>query len=195
MPKADDIIKFAKVIGKLKRTPRTGWKMAGVKNYESVAEHSLRVALLAMLLSDLKGKRADKLVRMALVHDLEEAVTGDIVTFHKTKEKQKALERSRKGIKKALSVLPKNLQEKYIRLWEETEQLKTADSKFLKQLDYIEQMFQASEYEHEQGINLQQFWEFMEKKFRFTDPIIMEIFKRLKKQRPKKFKKMGVWVR
>ncbi len=185
--KPEDIIKFAKIAGKLKRTPRTGWKMRGVKKYESVAEHSFRTAVLAMLLSDLKGKN-DRLIRMALLHDIEEAVTGDIITMEKMKDIKKAEKNARDGVEKVLSVLPKDLKEKYLKLWNESEQLKTKDAKLLKQIDYLEQMMQALEYEHELGVNLEEFWVFMEKGFKFTDPLIKNIFEQLKAQRPKAFK-------
>ena len=185
--KPREIIEFAKVIGKLKRTPRTGWGVCGVKNSKSVAEHSFRTTFLAMLFSDLKGKN-DRLVRMALLHDIEEAVTGDIMTMEKVKDRKKAEKKAKDGIGKALSALPKGLKEKYFKLWNESEQLKTKDAKLLKQIDYVEQMMQALEYEHEQGVNLEEFWVFMEKEFRFTDPLIRKVFEQLKAQRPKAFK-------
>ena len=50
-----------------------------------MAEHSWRVALMAMLAADeFPGVDIDRVVRMCLVHDIGEAVTGDIPTFIKT---------------------------------------------------------------------------------------------------------------
>ena len=53
---------------------------------ESVAEHSWRVSLLAMLLEDeIKDVDFSKIIRMCIIHDLGEAITGDIPVFWKTK--------------------------------------------------------------------------------------------------------------
>jgi len=50
-------IGFILQAGILKNLPRTGWLLRGIKNPESVADHSYRTALLSMLLGDLlKGK-------------------------------------------------------------------------------------------------------------------------------------------
>ena len=52
---------------------------------ESVAEHSWRVALMAMLMEDeFPELDIDKVIRMCLIHDLGEAFTGDIPVFDKT---------------------------------------------------------------------------------------------------------------
>ena len=52
---------------------------------ESVAEHSWRIALMAMLLkSEFPELDIDKVTRMCLIHDLGECFTGDIPTFLKT---------------------------------------------------------------------------------------------------------------
>ena len=72
------LIEFISEVGRLKRLPRTGWVESGVPDPESVADHSFRVALLTLVLADLKGLDALKAVRMALIHDLGEAETGDL---------------------------------------------------------------------------------------------------------------------
>ncbi|MBI5442651.1 MAG: HD domain-containing protein [Deltaproteobacteria bacterium] len=65
-------------MGMLKRTPRTCWQFLGTGE-ESVAEHSFRAALIAYTLARLSdGVDADRVLRMALFHDLPEARTGDL---------------------------------------------------------------------------------------------------------------------
>src|SRR5690242_15589080 len=66
----------------LKRLPRTGWLHIGVQAPESVADHSYRIALLTLLVA--AGEPALDLARaltIALVHDLPEAIAGDITPF------------------------------------------------------------------------------------------------------------------
>ena len=72
---------FFKTVGKSKRILRSGWVRAKVKDPESVAEHSFRVGFLAMVLSDKLsvGLDKNKLIKMSLLHDLAEVITGDIV--------------------------------------------------------------------------------------------------------------------
>ena len=63
----------------LKRTPRTGWQFLAGAEGESVADHSFRVAMIAFVLARLGDDEvdADHVLRLALVHDLPEARTGD----------------------------------------------------------------------------------------------------------------------
>lgn len=64
----------------LKRTPRTGWQFLPGATAESVAEHSYRVAMIGFVLARIAGEDidADRVLRLALVHDLPEARTGDL---------------------------------------------------------------------------------------------------------------------
>jgi putative hydrolase of HD superfamily len=64
----------------LKRTPRSGWQFLAGAASESVADHSFRVAMIAFVLSRLEDDAldADRVLRLALVHDLPEARTSDL---------------------------------------------------------------------------------------------------------------------
>ncbi|GAB4255223.1 HD domain-containing protein [Deferrisoma sp.] len=74
----DRIADFLFEAGMLKRTPRTGWQFLG-SGTESVAEHAFRTTVIAYTLARLSpGVDADRVVRMALLHDLAEARTGDL---------------------------------------------------------------------------------------------------------------------
>ena len=65
---------------RLKWVTRSGWAMRGVPDPESVAEHSWGVAVLALVLAQESGAPLDRgrLLTTALLHDLQEVVTGDI---------------------------------------------------------------------------------------------------------------------
>lgn len=74
----DRIVNFLFEVGMLKRTPRSGWQFLG-SGSESVADHVFRTTLIAFTLARLEeGVDADRAIRLALVHDLPEARTGDL---------------------------------------------------------------------------------------------------------------------
>jgi putative hydrolases of HD superfamily len=69
---------FAFELGVLKRMRRAGWWHAGVRDPESVAEHSLRTAQLASMIASLEGADAGRAAFLAVWHDVQETRTGDI---------------------------------------------------------------------------------------------------------------------
>jgi len=64
----------------LKDEKRTGWELRNIEDPESVADHSWNIALLCLVYSEEEDVNTDKCVKMALVHDLAESQTGDLVT-------------------------------------------------------------------------------------------------------------------
>jgi len=160
--KEKDFIEFAKIIGKLKRIPRTGWKTSGVKEPESVAEHIFRAVVIGMLLGDSEKLNTEKMMRMLLLSDLEEAVTGDIELTKKYKKIKEIRKGEEKAIKKIFYFLPKKLRNKYVSLWKELKSERTKEAKLCKDIDKLEMMIQAFEYELEDKKNrkrLKKFWE------------------------------------
>lgn len=75
---AKAVASFAFELGVLKRMRRAGWWHAGVRDPESVAEHSLRVAQLASLLAAIEGADPSRAALLAVWHDSQETRTGDI---------------------------------------------------------------------------------------------------------------------
>ena len=73
------IVEFVAMTGKSKKILRSGWIREKIKDPESVAEYSFQLSVLAMVLADTLGVDKEKLIKMALLHDLGEVVTGDIV--------------------------------------------------------------------------------------------------------------------
>ncbi len=63
--------------GALKRVPRSGWSLLGIRGSESVADHTFRTAVVGWCLAQLAGADADRTVSLCLFHDLAEARTGD----------------------------------------------------------------------------------------------------------------------
>jgi putative hydrolases of HD superfamily len=131
--------------GRLKSEPRRGWvKKLGVPDPESVADHSYRTALMAMVLSDLWGLDTGRAVRMALLHDLPEAVVGDAMPEERSGEAKAALETG--AMKDLLRGLPPRLRARYGALWSDFVSGRSEEARLVRQLDKLEMAIQASEY-------------------------------------------------
>lgn len=167
-----DTIDFLNKAGKLKRLSRKGWIIRKVPNPESVADHSFRTALMAMLLAKKCGFDENKCVKMALLHDLAEAIAGDITP------KEMTPKRKRKAEKSAASILFKN-ELGLKKIWKEYEAQKTSEAKFVYELDKLEMMLQAAEYEKNHNIDLSEFFTYATD--RIKAPKLKKIAARLRK--------------
>ena len=139
-----NVIKFLEITGILKRTQRTGWVEVGVYRPESVADHTFRTAFLCMLYADMETLDPLKLLRMALIHDIPEAVIGDLMPSQKTAETK---ENEKTAMHQILNLLPEKQRENYLAVWNEYQEGKTKEAKAVRQLDKIEMALQAREYE------------------------------------------------
>ena len=81
---------------------------------------------------------------MALIHDLPEAIIGDVTPSQKTKE---IIEKEKAAINRILDLLPRKQREEYFMIWKEYQQGKTEEAKAVRQLDKLEMAIQAKEYE------------------------------------------------
>lgn len=156
----EGIIEFLRTVGRLKGLARAGWLEAGVENPESVAEHSFRTTVLAMVLADFQGLDAEKAMRMALLHDLGEAETGDLTPEKKRRRGPAYARDEDEAMTRILSTLPKPLAERYRSLWEEYCERASPEAETAIQADKVEMLLHALEYE-EEGIDpsrLNNFW-------------------------------------
>src|SRR5258708_32840707 len=62
----------------LKRSKRTGWWIAGIKDPETIAEHSWRTAVIGAVLATMEGADPAKAALLATFHDTQETRIGDI---------------------------------------------------------------------------------------------------------------------
>ncbi|MDJ0693521.1 HD domain-containing protein [Mastigocoleus sp. MO_188.B34] len=142
----------------LKQLYRQGWLQHGIepKYCESVAEHSFCVALLGLLLADQYPELdVNKVVRMALIHDLGEIYAGDFTPKDKI-DKNHKFELEKKSVLQVFNKLPNGW--KWINLWEEYEQGISAEANFVQQLDRLEMLLQASIYEQQRQVDLSDFF-------------------------------------
>jgi 5'-deoxynucleotidase YfbR-like HD superfamily hydrolase len=160
-PEMEKIIDFLMKIGKLKKMRRTGWVEAGIRDAESVAEHTFRTAVITMILADLYGLDAGKALKMAILHDLSEIETGDLTPRNKIKLGDGFAQIEISAIKKALSKLPSELRTNYFSLIMEYFSASSHEAKLVRQADKMEMILQAFEYEKSQSYSgeLDRFWE------------------------------------
>ncbi len=131
---ARKLIDFLRVMERLKDAPRHCWTTGGRR--ESVAEHSWRVALMAMLMADeFPELDIDRVVRMCLVHDIGEAITGDIPAFVKT-DADRAVEGHE--VEALIGGLPEPWPRQLGDLFDEMAALQTPEAKLYKALDRME---------------------------------------------------------
>ncbi len=169
---ADGLARFLHRVGRLKALPRTGWLHRGVPagETESVADHSFRTALLAWLVASAQsGLDRDRVLKLALIHDLAEALAGDptpydpagLPTESDLEARRTFLNRrlvrsdARRAAKRAaeaaamatlLADLPPPLAAELATLWTELEEVATAEARFVKQADKLEAYLQSREY-------------------------------------------------
>ena len=185
-----DLVNFLHEAGKLKDIKRIGWLMRKVKEPESVADHSFRLALMVMVFGRKFKLDQEKALKMALVHDLPEAVCGDIASRMKEEDQLYSNKEKMAIEKKALQKMLKNLKDKRLSqeifdLWLEFEEGESKEAKALRQLDRLECLFQTFEYEKEgrNGVNLQEFYDFAEE--HVFDQELMGLIEKIKEKRKK----------
>lgn len=76
-------VAFLHEVGHLKMLDRAGWRLAGITDPESVAEHSFRVAVIAYVLAVMEGCNPDRAAVLALFHDIPECRIGDVPSVGK----------------------------------------------------------------------------------------------------------------
>ncbi|WFE64778.1 HD domain-containing protein [Micromonospora sp. WMMD714] len=72
------VMRFIFEAGVLKRAARTGWWFAGVKDPESIADHSFRTALIGMMLAAMEGADPARVSMLCVLHDTQETRITDI---------------------------------------------------------------------------------------------------------------------
>jgi putative hydrolase of HD superfamily len=143
----------------LKHIYRQGWLKRGIsaEQCETVAEHILGVAMLAWFVTDqyFPSFNRDKILRMALVHDLGEVFTGDLTPEDQVSPGEKR-RRERESIMHVVGRLPRGRE--YVDLWEEYEAGRTNEARIVRQLDRLEMACQALVYERQELGSLDEFF-------------------------------------
>lgn len=125
----------------LKCNTRHSWTSTG--RHETVAAHSWRLAMMALLLKEeLPEVDMDKVLRMCLIHDLGEAVTGDIPSFEKSEADEATESAALAGL---VGELPQPQRGELTALFAEMDALNTPEARVYKALDKLEAVIQHNE--------------------------------------------------
>ena len=149
------ILDFLRAAEALKVNTRSAWTSGG--RQESVAEHTWRLCLMAMVLApSVPDVDFARLVRICIVHDLGEAIGGDVPAPEQARRKSsgeahKAAD-ERRDLVQLVAPLPAELRDEIIALWDEYEAAATPEARLAKALDKLETILQ-----HTQGRNPPEF--------------------------------------
>jgi len=186
---AAGIIELLTELMRLKAVPRMGWLLRGVRDVESVAAHSFGVAFIAMLLGDrarMRGRQVDgeRLLRLALLHDLTEARTGDLPSTIKSYFDPDVLKAADESAAAAMLEALSPLGQQYLELWREYEHRASLEARLVKAADKLDLLLQAREYERGGARSMQEFWENAEADFSQlgVDELIADLVEQLQKQ-------------
>lgn len=113
--------------------------LSGHGRNENDAEHAWHMAIMAYLLKEYSNEPVDigKVMLMCLIHDIVEIDAGDTYAYDAENLKtQKAREDAAK--ERIFSILPEEQKEELIKLFDEFEEFKTAESKFAHAMDNLQ---------------------------------------------------------
>lgn len=162
----------------MKTIKRQGWiDKLDIANPESVADHTFAMAVMGMVIADSEKYNVEKILKMILLHDLAESITGDFTPDSIKKDKKIFLEN--KTFEKILTNLPENLQKQYLQIWNEYQENISKDSKFVHQIDKLEMALQAKNYSKE-NLSKKSISSFLESSQKnISDPNLLKLFKQI----------------
>ena len=204
-----NILHFVINVGKLKNIYRKGITFYGVKNPETTNDHVFRTAIIALVSTPRKKLNLEKVLKIALIHDLCKVYAGDITPYdgflpkdkkeryqfvrkwprllkrEKEKWAAKKFEKEYSSLKKLISKLPKRLKKEILTLWTDYTKWKTPEGKFVYQLDMAENLVEALEHrEKNKKFPTQPWWEHADEVI--DDPILLKFLKEIEKEELKK---------
>ena len=204
-----ELLNFFIEVGKLKGKHRRGWQIHQIKNSESTAEHIFRVTIIAWILGQKKRLNLEKVIKMALIHDLCEIYALDLTPYdpllpEDEKKAIKAMKVLKKrwpkftstlkrkkqkdkykielaGLKKLTFGLPSYLITEIKNLWIDFEKGLSKEGRFLKQIDKFENFLQGIEYWKKYGKIQYKLWTRWIKEI-IDDPILLELIDEIDKK-------------
>jgi putative hydrolases of HD superfamily len=141
---AEGYLEFFRAVAPFKEVLRNSWTAGGRR--ESAAEHSWRLCLMALALEgELEGVDVGRLIGLLVVHDLGEAVRGDVPAPMQAGDKAPG---ERADFASLLGGLPGPAAARLLALWDEYDRADTPEARIAKALDKLETCLQ-----HVEGAN------------------------------------------
>jgi putative hydrolase of HD superfamily len=131
--------------GTLKRVRRSGWWVLGIRDAETVAEHSFRCAIIGYILARMENAAASKVLLMTLFNDIHEARINDL---HKMAQRYiKSQEAEDAAFAEQIEALPGGIKNELSSIHKEYRKQKTKESIIARDADILECLIQAKEYQ------------------------------------------------
>lgn len=200
--KVHDILTFLQRTNQLKSVPRFGSSLR--RDHDTVAEHSWRLTLMAYIIASECGVHVNinRVMAIALVHDLAEAKTGDIDAYtvivgqrsvtDKGEREAEAMQEMTEGI---------GFGDTMYAIWKEYEDQQTLEAKFVKALDKIEAFLHIAERGVKAYIPKEFHADYADKAVRAFDeathhfPEVKDLLDMVKRDLKRQFAEVGVeWV-
>lgn len=146
----EGILSFLRATEELKNTLRSSRTSNG--RHESTAEHTWRLCLIVLLFEkEYPELNILKLLKICVIHDLGEAISGDIAAVDQVEGVDKGAN-ERRDLQVLIQPLPERLRLEILELWDEYENASSEEAKLAKAFDKIETILQ-----HTQGKNPEDF--------------------------------------
>lgn len=192
-----NILKVIALAEKLKYEMRHSWLSNG--RQESVAEHTWRMSLMAVLVQPYLDKEVnmEKLLKMVIIHDLVEAEAGDIPAFDTMNSEQLQLqkqENEQKAILNIKHILEGPLGDELYNLWIEFEAKETYEAKVANALDKLEVKIQHNEADIDTWIPIEHKMTFQVAKHTDFDSFLSKLQKMIEQEGEKKLIAAGIDV-
>jgi len=146
MSRKEDIkvLNFIAEAGMLKRVRRSGWWVLGIKDAETVAEHSFRCTVIGYVIACMEKVPPLKVLLMTLFNDIHEARLNDL---HKMSQRYIKLKKAEdKAFGEQIASLPKNIKDELTGMHAEYRRQNTKESLIARDADILECLIQAKEY-------------------------------------------------
>ena len=146
------VLQFLRATERIKTTTRSAWTSSGRE--ESVAEHTWRLCLMALVLAPrFPGVDIGRLMKICVIHDLGEAIGGDVPAPEQVRRAEAGIAAGkaadeRRDLLTLLEPLPLPVRDEITALWDEYEAAQTPEARLAKALDKLETILQ-----HTQGRN------------------------------------------
>lgn len=176
-----DLIKLHKYVLKLKSLKRAGWINHNISNSESVSDHSFSTSFLVMIMAEKLNLNVEKCLKLALIHDLAESIINDITPHEKISQIEK-LTLEEKAIKK---IATETGFEFLIDLTNEYNQNKSKESILVHDMDKMDMLLQALEYENKQKKDLSEFFTYTKERLQLIES--KELYKKIYQLRNNNF--------